>query len=149
MLETTGTAIVMLNPCQNSQKRERFTERPLGVLTLVRGTYFQDSVSFPTLTSASVKRYLAYEYKNTASLRTAGCQALGKLSYCSGFRFLVCRMRALQQTVLAAPSSFNIPGFHDPKPWSLLSQQFPDQEHVLSISLCHSQMVSILRALGC
>lgn len=118
------------------------------VFSLLCGTFSQDPVSFPNLINTSMKRALACNYKDI-SFDTDCCLALGKLSYPSGFHLLVYRMRTSQQTILEAPCSFNIPGFHDPKPWSLLSEQFPDQLHVLSILFGHSQMVSILRALGC
>lgn len=53
----------------------------------------------------------------------------------------------MQETNLEGPFSSNSPGFQNPKPWSLLSERFPDQQHVLSASLCHRPMFSILRAL--
>lgn len=122
---TTGTTIVMLNQCQNSQKWEGFTERPFGVLTLA-WYLFPKSTKFPNLINASMKRTLACEHKDPG-FATDYCLALGKLSYHSGFCSLVYKVRASRKTILEAPSSFNIPGSHDPKPWSLLSEQFPDQ----------------------
>lgn len=144
---TTGTTIVMLNRCQNSQKWERFTERPFGILTLV-WYLFPRPNKFSKPHKHQREKSSCLQYKGTGFV-TDCCLALGKLSYPSGFRLLVYRMRTSQQTILEAPSSFNIPQFHDSKPWSLLSEQFPDQLHVLSILFGHSQMVSILRALGC
>lgn len=58
------------------------------VFFLVHGTFSQDPVSFPKLLSACAERALACDYKDTGCI-IEYCQALGKLSYCSGFHLSI------------------------------------------------------------
>lgn len=97
---TTGTTIVMLNRCPNSQKWKRFTERPFGILTLVRYLFPRPS-QFSKPHKHQHEKGPCCDYKDIGFL-TDCCLALGKLSYPSGFHLLVYRMRTSQQTILEA-----------------------------------------------
>lgn len=112
---TTGTTIVMLNRCQNSQKWKRFTERPFGVLILVRYLFPRPSKFFKPHKHQCENGPLHEEYKAMAWLPTVVCFGVNWVTPLGSVSLPVEREHCTKESK-GLRSGFNIPGFHDPKP---------------------------------
>lgn len=133
-LGTTGTTIVILNQCQNSQKWKSLTESPFGVVTLA--PYFSPRPS-------KVFKPHKHQCENGLgrgvqrpgfphgfcpltlgrSVTPVGCvSSSAEREHCT---------KLSQRPLLA----FTFQDFMISKLWSPLSEQFPDQEHMLGSCL--------------